>query len=62
MLWVRDFFGPGPDDRLIQFASVSWDPHVEDIYPILTAGGSLLVPRDPAGQLPNCCDGRPVPR
>ncbi|MEV8510671.1 amino acid adenylation domain-containing protein, partial [Actinoplanes sp. NPDC051475] len=50
--WVRDFFALGPDDRLVQFSSVSWDPHVEDIYPILISGGSLLVPRDPAGQLP----------
>ncbi|BCY14200.1 non-ribosomal peptide synthetase [Actinoplanes sp. L3-i22] len=52
VLWVRDFFSLGPVDRLVQFSSVSWDPHVEDIYPILVSGGSLLVPRDPAGQLP----------
>ncbi|MFH9354567.1 amino acid adenylation domain-containing protein [Kitasatospora sp. NPDC017646] len=52
VLWVKDFFGLGPADRLVQFASVSWDPHVEDIYPVLLAGGSLLVPRDPSGRLP----------
>ncbi|MFI9325871.1 amino acid adenylation domain-containing protein [Kitasatospora aureofaciens] len=52
VLWVKDFFGLGPADRLLQFASVSWDPHVEDIYPVLLAGGSLLIPRDPAGRLP----------
>jgi len=34
------------DDRVLQFASVSFDAHVEEIYPCLTRGGTLVLRSD----------------
>jgi len=51
--WLRDFFSAGPQDRMVQFASVSFDSHVEDTYPMLISGGTLVTLRDPAAQLPD---------
>ncbi|MBL0695489.1 non-ribosomal peptide synthetase, partial [Comamonas sp. JC664] len=32
-----------PGDRVLQFASVSWDTSAEEIYPCLTRGGTLVL-------------------
>ncbi|HSF43686.1 MAG TPA: amino acid adenylation domain-containing protein, partial [Thermoanaerobaculia bacterium] len=39
--------GIGPDDRVLQFASIAFDASVEDIYPCLIYGG-ILVLRSPS--------------
>ena len=50
---LREAFGVGPADRVLQFASISFDTSAEEIYPCLTAGGTLvlrdeeMVPRSP---------------
>jgi amino acid adenylation domain-containing protein len=61
VLWLRDYFGMGPTDRMVQFASVSFDSHVEDTYPALISGSSLVLLRDPASRLPELMRG-PVGR
>lgn len=33
-------------DRVLQFASVSYDGHVEEVYPVLTQGGTLILRTD----------------
>ncbi len=59
--WMREAYDLRPDDRVVQFASLSFDAHAEELYPALTAGaavhllpgGALSLPaalRDPAGR------------
>nr|BFE79202.1 hypothetical protein GCM10020093_018030 [Planobispora longispora] len=38
--WMRTEYGLGPGDRVLQFASASFDTHAEEIYPALAAGPS----------------------
>jgi nonribosomal peptide synthetase DhbF len=57
VLWLREFFALLPSDRVVQFAPVSFDPHVEDMYPALISGGSLVLLRDPASRLPELMRG-----
>ncbi|NUR84470.1 MAG: AMP-binding protein, partial [Nonomuraea sp.] len=46
--WMRDHYGLGPGDRVLQFASPSFDTHAEEIYPALAAGAELvLCPDEP---------------
>jgi amino acid adenylation domain-containing protein/non-ribosomal peptide synthase protein (TIGR01720 family) len=40
---VRGVYGLGPADRVVQFASLSFDTSMEEIFCTLTAGGSLAV-------------------
>ncbi|MEO6196237.1 MAG: amino acid adenylation domain-containing protein [Thermoanaerobaculia bacterium] len=39
-------YGVGPADRILQFASVSFDTSAEEIYPCLLAGGTLVLRDD----------------
>jgi amino acid adenylation domain-containing protein len=39
-------YGIGPADRVLQFASVSFDTSAEEIYPCLIAGGTLVLRDD----------------
>ncbi|GGQ86680.1 AMP-binding protein [Kitasatospora griseola] len=39
---LRELFEVGPDDRVLQFASLNWDTCFEEILPTLTAGGRLV--------------------
>ncbi len=41
--WMRAEYGLGPSDRVLQFASTGFDTHVEEVYPCLLSGGSLLL-------------------
>ncbi|HEV2150425.1 MAG TPA: non-ribosomal peptide synthetase, partial [Longimicrobiaceae bacterium] len=43
-LSAAEAYGIGPDDRVLQFASLSFDASVEEIFPAL-ARGAALVPR-----------------
>ncbi|MEA4862688.1 MAG: amino acid adenylation domain-containing protein [Victivallaceae bacterium] len=50
---VIDAFGLGPEDRVLQFGSLSFDLSVEELFPVLLAGGTLVfrpgrVPPSPA--------------
>ncbi|WP_255208205.1 non-ribosomal peptide synthase/polyketide synthase [Myxococcus sp. AM009] len=36
-------FPVAPGDRVLQFASISWDTSAEEIYPCLTRGGTLVL-------------------
>ncbi|WP_444546333.1 non-ribosomal peptide synthase/polyketide synthase [Archangium lansingense] len=38
-----DAFPVEPGDRVLQFASVSWDTSAEEVYPCLTRGGTLVL-------------------
>ncbi|MFD9500495.1 amino acid adenylation domain-containing protein [Streptomyces sp. NPDC060035] len=41
--WMRRDYGIAADDEVLQFASLSFDTHAEEIYPALTAGARLVV-------------------
>src|SRR5439155_20932267 len=43
---ARDAFDLGPADRVLQFAPVSVDAHVEEIFPRLAAGATLVLRTD----------------
>ncbi|MFE3447825.1 amino acid adenylation domain-containing protein [Nonomuraea sp. NPDC059194] len=46
--WMRSEYGVGPGDRVLQFASASFDTHAEEVYPALAAGAELvLCPDEP---------------
>ncbi|MEU8378334.1 amino acid adenylation domain-containing protein [Streptosporangium sp. NPDC048865] len=44
--WMRAEYGVRPDDRVLQFASVGFDTHAEEIYPALTSGAELVLAPD----------------
>ena len=46
MLSAKEAYGLQPGERLLQFASLSWDTSAEEIFPCLT-GGATLVLRPP---------------
>ena len=55
--WMREHYAISPADRVLQLATVSFDTHVEEVYPALTGGAELVLL--PAGaQLPGL-PGRP---
>jgi amino acid adenylation domain-containing protein len=41
--WAAREFGLGPGDRMLQFASLSWDTSVEEIFPALLSGATLVL-------------------
>ncbi|MCU0488379.1 MAG: condensation domain-containing protein, partial [Anaerolineales bacterium] len=41
--WARDAYHLTASDRVLQFATLNFDSAVEEIYPILVAGGSLVL-------------------
>jgi non-ribosomal peptide synthetase component F len=50
---LRELFEITPDDRVLQFASLSWDTCFEEILPTLTGGATLVFDSDAhAGSLP----------
>jgi amino acid adenylation domain-containing protein len=40
---ARAAYSVGPADRVLQFAAISFDTSAEEIYPCLTAGGTLVL-------------------
>ncbi|MBB5869386.1 amino acid adenylation domain-containing protein [Allocatelliglobosispora scoriae] len=42
--WMREGYAITPADRVLLFASVSFDTHVEEVFPALTAGAGLVLP------------------
>ncbi|WP_214322206.1 non-ribosomal peptide synthetase [Nonomuraea sediminis] len=55
--WMLGEYGLGPGDRVVQFASLGFDTHAEEIYPALAAGAHLRVLPDGAVTLPDHLDG-----
>ncbi|MDA0638054.1 amino acid adenylation domain-containing protein, partial [Nonomuraea sp. MCN248] len=51
--WMREAYGIGPDDRVAQFASLSFDAHAEELYPALTTGAGVLLLPDGGASLPD---------
>src|SRR5690606_7787332 len=51
--WMREAYGIGPDDRVAQFASLSFDAHAEELYPALTSGAGVLLLPGGAATLPD---------
>ena len=41
-----DLFGIRPDDRVLQYASLSWDTSFEELLPTLAAGGAVVFDSD----------------
>ena len=56
--WMREEYGLRPGDRVVQFASLSFDTHAEELYPALTAGASVLLLPDGAITLPDVLRGQ----
>ncbi|MDP9861279.1 amino acid adenylation domain-containing protein [Streptosporangium brasiliense] len=54
--WMREAYGLGPGDRVVQFASLSFDTHAEEIYPTLAAGARLELLPDGGVTLPDHLD------
>src|SRR6185312_568645 len=45
--WMRQRYALSPDDTVAQFATVSFDTHIEEVWPTLTSGARLvLLPPD----------------
>ncbi|TMR36863.1 non-ribosomal peptide synthetase [Nonomuraea zeae] len=51
--WMRHAYGMRPGDRVVQFASLSFDAHAEELYPALTTGASVLLLPQGAASLPD---------
>ena len=43
---LQDLFAITPDDRVLQFASLSWDTSFEELLPTLTAGAGVVFGQD----------------
>jgi non-ribosomal peptide synthetase component F len=50
--WMREAYELGPDDRIVQLASLSFDTHAEEIYPALTTGATVVLVPDGPTALP----------
>ncbi|MGJ6960829.1 amino acid adenylation domain-containing protein [Streptosporangium sp. G11] len=54
--WMREAYELGPGDRVVQFASLSFDTHAEEIYPALAAGARLELLPEGGVTLPDHLD------
>ncbi|MFB9315977.1 amino acid adenylation domain-containing protein [Cryptosporangium minutisporangium] len=57
--WMRSRYALTPADRVVQFASVSFDTHVEEVWPAL-ASGARLVLLPPGRDLPELLGGADI--
>ncbi|MFC4584868.1 non-ribosomal peptide synthetase [Sphaerisporangium corydalis] len=55
--WMRRAYALGPGDRVVQFASLSFDTHAEEIYPALAAGAAVELLPEGALTLPELLAG-----
>ncbi|MFJ2033341.1 amino acid adenylation domain-containing protein [Streptosporangium sp. NPDC087985] len=51
--WMRADYGLTAADHVVQFASLSFDAHVEEVFPALAAGATLVLLPDGAATLPD---------
>jgi amino acid adenylation domain-containing protein len=50
--WFADRYALTPADRVLQFAAIGFDVHVEEIFPTLLVGATLLLPQRSGADLP----------
>ncbi|NUP00095.1 MAG: AMP-binding protein, partial [Nonomuraea sp.] len=55
--WMRREYGLGPGDHVVQFASLGFDTHVEEIFPALASGAAVIVLPDGPASLPELLSG-----
>ncbi|MET7331142.1 condensation domain-containing protein [Nonomuraea sp. NPDC005650] len=55
--WMRREYGLGPGDHVVQFASLSFDTHVEEIFPALASGAAVVPLPDGPASLPDLLAG-----
>jgi amino acid adenylation domain-containing protein len=55
--WMREDYGLRPGDRIVQFASLSFDTHAEEIFPALAAGARIDLLPEGAITLTDHLDG-----
>ena len=62
--WAIEYFELSEQDRVLQFASLSFDTAAEEIYPILAVGGTLVLPEpgmlDSAASFLEFCERRRI--
>jgi amino acid adenylation domain-containing protein len=51
--WMVQVYGLRPGDRVLQFASASFDTFGEEVYPALAAGATVVVPDTARAELPD---------
>ncbi|GIH27166.1 hypothetical protein Aph01nite_54760 [Acrocarpospora phusangensis] len=51
--WMADAYGLKPGDRVAQFAALSFDAHVEEIFPALAAGATVVMVPDGGRSFPD---------
>ncbi|WP_219501730.1 non-ribosomal peptide synthetase [Nonomuraea ceibae] len=51
--WMAAVYELGPGDVVVQFASFGFDAHVEEVYPTLVSGATLLLLPDGGAALPD---------
>ncbi|WP_433040553.1 condensation domain-containing protein [Dactylosporangium sp. CS-033363] len=51
--WMRERYKLTPADRVLQFASPSFDTFGEEVYPCLAAGATLVIPTGNRAELPD---------
>jgi amino acid adenylation domain-containing protein len=47
IMFLKEAYGMGGSDRLLQFVSLSFDASAEEIFPTLTGGASLVLQKNP---------------
>ncbi|MQY10736.1 Linear gramicidin synthase subunit D [Streptomyces sp. RB5] len=55
--WMRRAYGLGPGERVLQFAALGFDAHVEEIFPALCSGATVVLPPVPSAELPDWLAG-----
>lgn len=51
--WMRESYRIIPADRVLQFAAVTFDTHVEEVFPTLASGATLVLPGESGALLPD---------
>ena len=51
--WMVDEYELAPDDQVVQFASLSFDTHAEEIFPALAAGARIVLLPEGGSSLPD---------
>jgi len=41
--WACEDWSLSPGDRVLQFTALSWDAHIEEIFPTLTSGATIIL-------------------
>ncbi|MET9442273.1 amino acid adenylation domain-containing protein [Streptomyces sp. NPDC006610] len=55
--WMREAYRLGPGERVLQFASLGFDTHVEEIFPALCSGATVVLLPVPSAELPDWLAG-----